>query len=135
MHSIPRVFNRSLILNAIPAFVFATGLFSIAISAACNGGSGGCSDVLPIAGYAKSCESCEMQGGVLSCSCGDGHSHMQQTRLDTCSCETSDQISNCSGHLQCTECSCIPKGNACGPSGKAVAACCSGFCGAHGTCE
>ncbi len=30
---------------------------------------------------------------------------------------------------------CIANGNACGPSGRPVAACCSGFCGDTGTCR
>lgn len=31
--------------------------------------------------------------------------------------------------------SCIPNGNACGPSNTYVDACCSGFCGETGTCK
>lgn len=31
--------------------------------------------------------------------------------------------------------SCIPNGDACGPSATYVDACCSGYCGEHGTCS
>lgn len=101
---------------------------------ACDGG-GACSDTLPAAGYAKSCEDCQMDGSVLSCNCGDGHNGMVATTLDTCTCESAETISNCGGNLQCTDCACIPNGNACGPSNSDVEACCSGHCGDHGTCD
>lgn len=114
--------------------VLGTGLSGIVATASCNSG-GECTDTLPLGSYAHSCEGCEMRGSVRACSCGDGHAHMLDTQLDTCSCATSDSIANCWGKLQCTECACIPSGNACGPSDSDVAACCSGHCGSHGTCD
>ena len=133
MHSDPS--DSPLRARAHFAAWFATLIVTLLLTTAACGGGGACSDELPVAGYADSCEDCEMQGSVLACSCGDGHNGMVATTLDTCSCETADAISNCGGTLQCTDCACIPNGNACGPSGTDVAACCSGHCGDTGTCN
>ena len=120
------------------AFTWRAGwvlLVALAVGAAsgCGEDGKGCAEDMPSGSFAASCEGCKMEGTVLSCRCSDG-SALHDTELDTCSCEH-DDVYNDHGSLKCGDGSCIPDGNGCARSSTPDDGCCSGYCGANGTCE
>ena len=70
-------------------------------------GVGGCgypADEIPSGSFDRSCESCSVSAGTLSCQCLDIGGQLQSTSLFIPNCDRSEDVSNQDGELTCVPC-------------------------------